>query len=1183
MAKSYLSNLLTLVFLLALTSRAFSQNIVITAPMSIAGNYPARAAHLFGPALSNLSGELVLVDDGQSIDVNADGNNMGTVTDGCETVLNDVNGKIALIDRGECAFPTKALSAQAAGAIAVIICNNTPATPGLVQYMAGPDPGTLTIPTVMVSYNTCQTIKSELGNGPVMGGTLAATAGENCENALQAVQGLNAAPAATGGSALFNTSVSGIFYKFTPSANGTMSVSSCGTTLDTWAYILADGCGVLTYLNDNDDCDFDNGEYGSTVEAFVTAGTEYIIYWDDRNSVGSNAPFNWTLSMGAPPQVAVSFQVDMQDETVAAEGVKIAINGGGPQDLVDAGNGIWMYTATFAAGDQLDYVYLNGANPENSPNLANCRSLTIGTDPIVLPITCFNSCFACAPPVACPLWVDEDFESYSLGGIVGQSSIWLPWTPPTNPANDAVVSNEQAWEGSQSLKIDEASEDDVLLLLGNRTSGNYILKWKCYVPAGHGAFYSFLKDQNNTANGGLQVEFYPDGTGDIDAGAENNFTFTYPHNEWFEVYHAIDLDNDWIRLWVDGKLVHEWPFSWSTFSQTGLNQLGSVDFYASTDNLYFIDGIQLKEIEACPAGAIICESFDGYDLGDMGGQSPWWTTWTANLPDEYGLVTNEQFLSCEQSLKIAEANGDDQLLLLGLRNSGNYLLAFDMFIPTGSNGYYNILKTAGAAVTNNDFAYAAHFGSDGICTLDIGAPSVASLPYPQGSWFNIVHIYDLDNDVARLYINGVYVGFYPASLTATLGAGAKQIGAVDFYGDVDNLYYVDDIVFLELPPVNGDACVTANDLSAYLGGGQNTTVSTPLFNNSGYVANPTDPVSGWDCFGEPNGTGVVPELNNTIWFTFTGDGNTYTIETGSCGATDYIDDGDTQMAIFEGTCGALSPVDCNENSPNSTIGDNFAGLELATTIGTQYYMMIDGYNLNGTTLSEGEFCINFTQLTAVVPSVEVTFQVDMTWVLDGGGTIEGIKIAGDFADNGANLANWDPPTSPAFTPIGNDVYQTKISFPLANAGGDLKYKFLNTSNTWGDCHIQQECLDNEDAACKDPGSDNRLLVIPSTNQTYCFTWDTCVPCNSPNGTSDEIELAMSIAPNPFSTRTVVSFGETLSHAKGRLTTMTGQLIRSYAIDGSQLTLDKGDLLPGMYFFQVVTANGVSTAKKLVVE
>ncbi|MEN0007009.1 MAG: M36 family metallopeptidase, partial [Bacteroidota bacterium] len=82
----------------------------------------------------------------------------------CEEVANpeDINGKIALVDRGECFFEQKVLNAQNAGAIAVIICNFEDGLIGLGGVPEVEDP---TIPAVMLTNSNCQTIKTAIAQG----------------------------------------------------------------------------------------------------------------------------------------------------------------------------------------------------------------------------------------------------------------------------------------------------------------------------------------------------------------------------------------------------------------------------------------------------------------------------------------------------------------------------------------------------------------------------------------------------------------------------------------------------------------------------------------------------------------------------------------------------------------------------------------------------------------------------------------------------------------------------------------------------------------------------------------------------------------------------------------------------------------------------------------------------------
>jgi extracellular elastinolytic metalloproteinase len=81
--------------------------------------------------------------------------------DGCTTIAAGVAGKVALIDRGTCEFGLKALNAQQAGAIGVVIANNDAARPDDSFTMGlGASGAGVTIPAVMVSKNSGVALKA---------------------------------------------------------------------------------------------------------------------------------------------------------------------------------------------------------------------------------------------------------------------------------------------------------------------------------------------------------------------------------------------------------------------------------------------------------------------------------------------------------------------------------------------------------------------------------------------------------------------------------------------------------------------------------------------------------------------------------------------------------------------------------------------------------------------------------------------------------------------------------------------------------------------------------------------------------------------------------------------------------------------------------------------------------------
>jgi PA domain/LVIVD repeat len=125
-------------------------NLVTIVGGAAAGTYEAAGAQ-FGPPLTaaGLTGSIVLVNDG-----------VGTTTDACQPLVGFPAGAIAVVDRGTCEFGVKALTAQNAGAVGVIVVNNAPGTPGAMG--PGAVGGQVTIPAVQVSQSDGAIIKAGL-------------------------------------------------------------------------------------------------------------------------------------------------------------------------------------------------------------------------------------------------------------------------------------------------------------------------------------------------------------------------------------------------------------------------------------------------------------------------------------------------------------------------------------------------------------------------------------------------------------------------------------------------------------------------------------------------------------------------------------------------------------------------------------------------------------------------------------------------------------------------------------------------------------------------------------------------------------------------------------------------------------------------------------------------------------
>ncbi len=140
--------------------------------------------------------------------------------------------------------------------------------------------------------------------------------------------------------------------------------------------------------------------------------------------------FMFTMAFG----ISVTFQVDMNNETVDANGVHMAgsFQGWDPAATAlsdDDGDGIYsIIVDTLTAGATYEYKYINGnAWGQDETAFGGNRSVVIPDTSIVLPPYCFNSLILCTE-VYVTFNVDMSFETVSDAGvhIAGGFQGWDP-------------------------------------------------------------------------------------------------------------------------------------------------------------------------------------------------------------------------------------------------------------------------------------------------------------------------------------------------------------------------------------------------------------------------------------------------------------------------------------------------------------------------------------------------------------------------------------------------------------------------------------------------------------------------------------------------------------------------------------------------------------------------------------
>jgi hypothetical protein len=128
--------------------------------------------------------------------------------------------------------------------------------------------------------------------------TYAPRATQTCETATTIAAGVTNVDSLFG-FALRGDATRANWYKYTPSKNGRLSITSCGQTADTRVWMYRGICSGLVLINDSDDDCLGSG--GDTIAAsisnqLVTAGTTYYFEWDDT---WENAAFSFLLTFDA--------------------------------------------------------------------------------------------------------------------------------------------------------------------------------------------------------------------------------------------------------------------------------------------------------------------------------------------------------------------------------------------------------------------------------------------------------------------------------------------------------------------------------------------------------------------------------------------------------------------------------------------------------------------------------------------------------------------------------------------------------------------------------------------------------------------------------------------------------------------------------------------------------------------
>jgi hypothetical protein len=211
--------------------------------------------------------------------------------------------------------------------------------------------------------------------------------------------------------------------------------------------------------------------------------------------------------------------------------------------------------------------------------------------------------------------------------------------------------------------------------------------------------------------------------------------------------------------------------------------------------LLFLSCIFALAIITSAQSILIEDDFESYNADELlvAQSGAPWLTWNQPYHAPHDVfVRTSQFSDGLQSIQVV--TGQDIVLDFEDRETGRYQITFDIYVVSGKAAYFNILNDFDGA--NSTWAFQTFMNADGTATVDANGESSASHSFNHGEWININMIYDVDDDLATYYVNGVEIVSWIPSKGAMNAGNMYKLDGICLYGHTNNEYFVDEVKFI---------------------------------------------------------------------------------------------------------------------------------------------------------------------------------------------------------------------------------------------------------------------------------------------------------------------------------------------------------------------------------------------------
>lgn len=208
----------------------------------------------------------------------------------------------------------------------------------------------------------------------------------------------------------------------------------------------------------------------------------------------------------------------------------------------------------------------------------------------------------------------DNFDELMPGDYVAENlPMWDTWSGTPGSDEDAVVSDSYSYSPDNSAFIHGST--DLLRLFGDATltEGSYKFTMMTYVLEGYSGYYNLQKDIVPGVEWGVEIYFYPDGSGGIVVAGGEDYPFDFEFDTWVMNEVMVDLDNDWAEVYIDGEMIAGWEWHLGADGSGELYTLGSADIWAWEDeaeSMMYIDDVCFEEYYE-PTST--CNDFEDYE------------------------------------------------------------------------------------------------------------------------------------------------------------------------------------------------------------------------------------------------------------------------------------------------------------------------------------------------------------------------------------------------------------------------------------------------------------------------------------------------------------------------------------------------------------------------------------------